>query len=249
MTVPEDRLMAGEKRALKVANEVLQDLNAPQLDAITDLFNVAEHFLCTFPELDFFRKERTEVHYWGPVTVAEWGARPQWPEDGGKKIFAYLKTRHRGFEEIIRTLSDLPCSTLVFAPGISESVVDQYTSSRLHFSQEPIDMDYGRESCDLAICHAGHGTTTRMLLAGRPLLLLPLNLEQLLRAMSVEKEGAGLVVHPEAKNPDYKQLLTRLTEEETFTGKARAIAERYGDLDSEAQVDEMVKRCEEIINS
>jgi UDP:flavonoid glycosyltransferase YjiC (YdhE family) len=248
INVSADRLQVGEKAALQVANEVLHDLGVSPLEAITDLFRVEENFLCTYPELDPFHKSRgSNVHYWGPITVAEWGVRPSWPESQGKKIFAYLKSRHSDFEKILQALAESPNSVVVYATGASDEIVAKYTSSKLHFSNEPIDMAYAQDECHVAVCHAGHGTTTRMLLAGRPLLLLPNNVEQILRALTVQELEAGLAVIPGKTAPDYRDLLNQLTENELFTEKARAFADRHGDFDPEVQLNDMVERCEEMM--
>jgi hypothetical protein len=110
--VSKARLQLGEQAALKVANEVLHGLGAPWLETITGLFDVAENFLCTYPELDPFHHTRgSEVRYWGPITTSEWGVRPSWPEGDGPKIFAYLKSKHRDFEKILQALAQLPGRT------------------------------------------------------------------------------------------------------------------------------------------
>jgi hypothetical protein len=74
-----------------------------------------------------------------------------------------------------------------------------------------------------------------------------MNVEQVLRARTVQNEGAGLAVIPEQTSPDYAALLRQLIEGESFTEKARAFAVRHGDMDPQAQLDAMVFRCEEIM--
>jgi UDP:flavonoid glycosyltransferase YjiC (YdhE family) len=249
LRVPAQRLKVAEEKATGIANIVLHELNAPSLNAIPDLFEVDENFLCTFAELDPYVKARPDARYWGPINIAEWGARPPWPSAPGKKIFAYLYPQYKDFKKILHLLAEGPYSTLVHVSRISEDVIKAFTSERLHFSEEPVDMAYARETCDVAICHAGPGTATAMLLAGRPLLLLPDNLECGLMARSVQKLGAGLVFNPKNKNADLKTLLRRLLEEASFTENAQAFARRYADMDQERQLAQMAERCEEIIEA
>jgi hypothetical protein len=245
---PLQRLQTGEQKALEITNQVLFDLGTPELETMVDLFNVEENFLCTFPELDPYGNARGTARHWGPISVAEWGVRAPWPDGGGQRIFAYLKVKYGQFEKLLQVLTELPCSTLVYASGVSDKVIKAYSCSRLHFSSEPVDMAYARETCDLAICHGGHGTTNQMLLAGRPLLLLPTYQEQGLRALSVQDLGAGLAVVPGlTNNPDYRALIMRLIEEESFTERARAFARQHKDHDPEALVEEMAVRCEELM--
>ena len=72
----------------------------------------------------------------------------------------------------------------------------------------------------------GHGTTAAMLLAGKPVLLLPQHLEMLHIARSVEKAGAGLSA-PTLKPAGIRGKLARLLQEPGFGERARAIAARY----------------------
>jgi hypothetical protein len=79
------------------------------------------------------------------------------------------------------------------------------------------------------------------------LLLLPLFVEQVLRALTVQKQGAGIGVMLGKDNPDYAGNLLKLIEDDSYTQNARAFADRYGDLDPEAQIRGMVDRCEEVM--
>ena len=65
-----------------------------------------------------------------------------------------------------------------------------------------------------------------MLLAGKPVLLLPQHLEMLHIARSVEKAGAGLSA-PALKPEGIRHKLARLLQEPGFGEHARAIAARY----------------------
>jgi UDP:flavonoid glycosyltransferase YjiC (YdhE family) len=176
-------------------------------------------------------------------------SRPAWPDAGGKKILAYLNPIYRDFEIILQVLSSLPCCTLVIAAGVSEKIVQKYSGPSLQFTRGLVDLETVRHECDLTVCHAAHGTTNHMLLAGRPLLLLPIYLEQTLTAINVLKRGAGLVVDPAEKTPDYKKLILRLIEDGSFTESAQAIASKYRDLDLDYQLEQMLLRCEELMGN
>jgi len=59
-------------------------------------------------------------------------------------------------------------------------------------SLKPAPMTAVQGECDLAIIHGGSGTSSALLLAGRPLLLLPTQLERTVFARNNEKMGAGI---------------------------------------------------------
>ena len=66
---------------------------------------------------------------------------------------------------------------------------------------------------------SGTGTATESLLAGKPVLMLPTNLEQLMTAYRMQDIGAGLYTH--ASNPDkLESKLKMLLETDSFKKKA-----------------------------
>lgn len=246
LDVPQSRLVQSDAVALITINQVLAELELPPLHCLSDLFAVEEDFLCTFAELDHY-PNREFARYWGPVFSLEGVAVPEWPIAPGLRLFAYLHHRHRDFQSILQALHRLPNPVLIHAPGIPESLVQRYQTETLRFSTQPLNMAQVRQTCDVGICHAGHGTTTALLLAGIPLLLLPMHLEAYLLSQRVVELGAGLLVSPEASSPDYAHLIQQLLENPTFAERARAFASRYADFDQTIQLGAMADRCEELM--
>ena len=86
--------------------------------------------------------------------------------------------------------------------------------------------------------------TAQALLAGKPVLLLPTQLEQFLIMRRVVRFGAGLGISPEAPNPDYASALGALTEKAGYAAKAREFAERYARHERGAALATMIARIE-----
>jgi UDP:flavonoid glycosyltransferase YjiC (YdhE family) len=101
--------------------------------------------------------------------------------------------------------------------------------------------------CDLGICHSGANSVYALVTAGRPVLLLPLHLEQMMTAKRVLELGAGLVVDYEQPPPDFAGLLQRLLEEPAFAEAARVVASRHAGDDPAARVVRIADRLEELI--
>lgn len=247
LPVPPARLVAAEQSALATANAVLTALDAPALVQLADLFDVDEDFLCTFAELDHYQG-RGEARYWGPRFHVEGGDTPAWPDGEGARIFAYLKHECAGFDEMMRLLGRLPYRTLAHVPGLSEARRRGYETPRLWVSPRPVNMCHVGANCELAVCNAGMGTVAALLLAGRPLLLLPMHLEQIITARNVIRLGAGLVIRPVDQAADYQGLLERLLADRTFADQARAFAERHAGFDPQVQVVQIAQRCEEVLS-
>ncbi|MEW5942910.1 MAG: nucleotide disphospho-sugar-binding domain-containing protein [Pseudomonadota bacterium] len=248
LKVPQARLADSERRVLEVANSVLAGARAPQLPMLADLFDVEENFLCTFPELDHY-PGRGGGKYWGPRFSLEEGAAIVWPEGGGKKIFAYLKPGYLHFEKILQALADLPARTVIHAPSLPESLLSQYQRPHMKFYRQPVRMKQAAEECDLAVCHGGAGTVSAMLLAGRPILLLPMHLEQHLLACRAAELGAALMVDQDNADPNYAELLGRLLVDPAYSRQAQAFAEGHADFDQREQSERIARRCEELIRN
>ena len=118
----------------------------------------------------------------------------------------------------------------------------------LRFETQPLDLKRVGEECDLAILNAGHNATIALLLAGRPLLLLPIYLEQGVCARTVRRLGMGL----DASCRNGAQVIERLDAmlaSTQFTEAARQFAARYAKFDSARQIEKMHQRLDELLAS
>ena len=100
--------------------------------------------------------------------------------------------------------------------------------------------------CDLAVLHAGQGATAAVLLAGKPILQIPLVLEQRLTADAVVRLGAG---ERAAANdpPAVGEKLDAMLASDRYATAARSFAAKYAGFDPAAQVERMAGRVEELL--
>lgn len=238
------RLRYEEDRVLEHANRVLRTLAAAPLSNLAELYDrVDEHFLATFAELDHY-PGRTGATYWGAWPYIG-GAPPSWPTGAGPRVFAYLKP----FPELPTLLDRLSRSgspTLIVPDGIDESLQQRYASPTLRFERESLDLRKVGQDCDVAVLNATHGTTVAMLLAGKPLLQIPIFLEQAHLAMAVERLGAGVAASP-AKPDEVLAGVARLLSSSDYGEAARRFAQRYADYDPTAKINRMVDRAETLL--
>ncbi|HEX5339761.1 MAG TPA: nucleotide disphospho-sugar-binding domain-containing protein [Gammaproteobacteria bacterium] len=224
------QLANDETAVLAVMNSALAKFPAAPLQRLAQLFAVDAQALFTLRELDNYSAHR-QADYWGPVPAGP-GAAPEWPAGDGKRIFAYLR-RFDTLPALLASLRDSGQPTLIYLPQQPRELISRFEGGNLHFSTVPLDMDAVTRQCDLAVLHAGHGVTAALLLAGKPMLLLPLHLEMLLTARAVTRLGAGLAA-PELKPAGMQRKLMRLLQEPAFGAAARDFAERYAGLDVKA---------------
>lgn len=245
-SVPADRLAAAEHGALHSINAVLAHFGKSPLAGVANLFDAAEDTLLGFPELDHY-EHRGPARYWGNLPDAGIGTRPAWPPQGGPRLFAYLRPEVRHHEAALQALQALGHPAVVFFPGVSPELRARYAAPHLAFADAPVDLNQSSQEATAAITYANLSTTTRFLLAGKPLLLLPSHLEQFLMARRVEQMGAGLLVDPEKPAGDLPQKLQRVVTAPVFADNAQAFARKYAAFPQDTIVAHLVRRIEEIV--
>ena len=171
------------------------------------------------------------------------GAEVRWPPSEGPKVFAYLKAGYVGLEAILSALHGLPGSVLVHTPGVARKTVQQFTSARMTFSIQPLDMDQVRSSCDLALCHGGGGTTAALLLAGKPLVLFPMHMEQAMTARRLSELGVAITVVPEACG-QLPRLLKKALSDSTLSQAAQKFSTGHDNYQQQNTIRLAADRCE-----
>jgi UDP:flavonoid glycosyltransferase YjiC (YdhE family) len=245
LALPPGQLDALENQALASINAVLERFGQPPLGAVACLFDVAEDTLLGFPELDHYA-DRGPARYWGNLLDPGVGDAPAWPKLQGKRIFGYLRTGTRHHEAALAALHALGQPTIVFFPDAPPALLERYAAPHLVFSATLLDLAQTAREADAAITYASFTTTTSFLLMGKPLLLLPGQLEQFLLARRVEEMGAGLMVNPEQPPVDLELKLRRVLLEPDFTLNAQAFARKYANFPQDTIIAHLVRRIEEI---
>src|SRR5207237_282433 len=134
------------------------------------------------------------------------------------------------------------------APGAEERILRRYGAPSLAFSPAPIHMAKATAECDLVICHAGSGTVGASLLAGRPLVLMPLHLEQSLTARNVVKLGAGVMADDDVQSVSYRRIVTEALRNPVYKEQATSFARRYADFDQNRQIERIAARCGDLLS-
>ncbi len=120
---------------------------------------------------------------------------------------------------------------MLYVPGVQAEIVQEFTSAHVQFSADPLNMNQAANECDVAILNATHGSVATFLLAGKPMLLLPIFLEQRITAERVTALRAGGALpadHMDQSAPLLKQLLE--------SDRHRLSAEKFRDRYHEFQL-------------
>jgi UDP:flavonoid glycosyltransferase YjiC (YdhE family) len=104
----------------------------------------------------------------------------------------------------------------------------------------------GRE-CDLAILNGNHGLTAAMLLAGRPMLQLPIYLEQAHNALGAQR--MGMAVSAGIDRPqEIRRVLGLLLESDAYRTAAEGMACKYSHFSAQEQIGHVLDRIGQLLN-
>lgn len=246
LNVSPERLMQSDQRVLTTINTVMETLSAQPLERLSEIFACSKHFLITFSELDPY-PSRNPIQYYGPILSPGDGAIPEWPQGCGPKVFAYLKPRYQQIEEVLGALTSFECRTAAFVAGLPPQTLAKVQNNTTAVSHRPYDIKRAASECDFGVCHAGHGTTCELLLNGKPLLLLPMQLEQYLIAKQVVDAGAGVIVDRENPHRDFRAAVSQIINNPDLARQAKEFARRYVGSSSLSIVTRIADDCEEIV--
>jgi len=241
------RVQDSEQHAVTTANQVLVALGAPTLSGLGELRDCDDSMMCSFAELDHY-PDRNENDYLGPIFSLGQGVDLPWPASNGPKIFAYLKPEFAALDAILAGLQKSGSSVLAHVPGAARQTLQTFSTGSMVVSAEPLDIARMRASCDLAICHGGAGTTAAMLLAGKPLMVFPMQMEQTMAAHRLVGMGVATVLAAEA-GAQMPRLLKKTLADASLAQAARAFAQRYQDYDQSHTIRAAADRCEAALHA
>jgi len=155
------------------------------------LFRGTLDLLTTLPELDPLGP-RDEA-YVGVIGAGGEGLRETWSGPGRPRVLAYLKPRDPRFAGALAALGECAAEAMVAAPGLAASPAPPKDASHVRVFTQPLALSALLDSADLCVGHGGPGFAAAALLAGVPLVLLPMHVEQERIAERLRQQGLALV--------------------------------------------------------
>jgi hypothetical protein len=200
-----------------VFDRLSRGASAPRVAA--DVFDADAHLLCTLPELDPFGS-RDGVEYLGPQGDARTGASVAWRKGKELKVFAYLKARDTRFRAIVEALAQLRGDAIVAAPDATPDQAVALCSAGVRVIPDAVQLEGFLDDADLCVFHAGPGLAARALVAGVPMALLPMQLEQFLVGRRLVAAGVAGMVAPEGAMPDLRAWFADVAANQSLRAKA-----------------------------
>ncbi len=210
-----------EELDARLATAIARGLGAAPV-ALRELFQPGADLICTFAQLDPLGPRAVE--YLGPVDGEGEGLSIAWKGEAHPRIFAYLKPRDARFGVLLRALRALGGDAVVAAPGLAAAEAAAASSASLRVVPDAVLPGPLLDSADLCVSHAGPGMAAHALLAGVPMALLPMHLEQFLVARRLAAAGIGVMVAPGETLAEPEAWLRQAVEDAGLRERSRAHA-------------------------
>lgn len=190
----DDLIDRQEKRVLQQINTVLSRQERPALACLADLFVTDRVVISTFPEFDPYNSVRKNADYC--VGVSTQPAKPavQFANSKKPRILVYLKTGYPQFEQLVVALSRCDAAVFIACPQGKPEQFRAYLSDTFQVSFELVNLQDAMANVDLFVGHGNGASVQESLIAGTPLLILPIQLEQLLVGKKIQECGVGVLV-------------------------------------------------------
>jgi UDP:flavonoid glycosyltransferase YjiC (YdhE family) len=235
-----DGVHARENGILACANAAARQIGMPPLANLAQVLAVDHEFLSTWAEFDHYRSRSNTPDYLGPNFRTDQGCPVDWPAGDGLRVLAYLKPEFPWGEQLLQALESIAANAIVAIPGADAAATSTRSRPRLRIVAKAVRLDTLLGQADLVICHAGEGTLAPTLLAGKPVLMLPMTAEQFILSQRVAELGVGTTIAAEQRCPDFAKIIAELGTQSRFRNAAIAFAQRHVGYDSVRQYEQIV---------
>jgi MGT family glycosyltransferase len=238
---------------LPMLNEARASLHLAPLPHVMELFDRPARLLIAVSAAFDFAPDFLpgNVRYIGPLLDTSNWSKPwssPWSHgDRPRALISFSTTNQDQTEALQRTINaagsvDMD-AVATLGPALEEKTLRAPDNVTLLPSAPH---DAVMKEASLVVSHGGHGTTSRALAHGLPLLVMPFGRDQGDIAARVEARGVGLVLPLAATEAEIAAAMTRLIREPQFLAAAR----RFKDIiAAEVRESPLVAEMEEIVRA
>ncbi len=204
-----------------------------RLEELSDLYAIGTQLLTTFPEIDCFGPRHGEVRYVGPIITVDSGIALDWASDARSsgtpfRVLVYLKPSPALVPVLIYLRTVMRAEVIAILQELPPMVVGHLRSVGIRVVDSAVQLNRLLADAHLVVSNAGHGVAAAALLAGVPLLTIPLTVDQFLLASKLESIGAAAVMPDSDANLRLRDgTVAQLLCEGAHREAARAFAQRY----------------------
>lgn len=232
------RPLLPQEQILGIVQQAQRRRARPIPDSLGGIFAPAVRLVCTFPELDPYRKVRSEPAV-GPL-----GSLPApAPLPAAPAYFAYLSPDYAGVDNLLATLASTGLPGSVYVRGAPRLLVDFLRGRGLVVHDRPVPLGEVLPGVSLLLHHAGAGTSEAALAAGRLQLLFPQHLEQTLTSQALTDLGVATYLTGEQPLDALHRSLGQLLGDNSAAERAQSWAQQLRARGLPDPLPYVVQRC------
>ena len=196
--------------------------------SLRELFGSASRIFDCVAEADP-HGPRSLDDYVGPLGRWQCTAEASWSRGAGlRKAFAYLRERG-AIEAFAAATAQRDWDVFCVSPGWRGNAMP--FGPNFTISAAPVNIELALHDCDAVFNYGSSTMVSQTIIAGRPQLMMPSDIEKWTIASKVEKHGLGMLVLPTG---DLGTAIRGL-ESALLTDRAAAVATQYARLDLQAR--------------
>jgi UDP:flavonoid glycosyltransferase YjiC (YdhE family) len=220
LLLPRQKLLLPEIRIVQTIREVQEQRQRPCPPTLPALFQSGERFVTVLPEMDVYGSVRKEPQV-GPL-VPRLGD----PMPGAKELefFAYLSADCRGLNVLLAGLGKSGINGAAYIRGADADLRATLSFFGTKIRETPASLEEILPEISLVIHHGGVGLAQQALAAGRPQVIFPRHLEQMLNAQLVQQLGVGEYMAGEFFAPQVTRIVRQVAEGGGYQERARNTA-------------------------
>ncbi len=192
------------------------------LERLTDIHAVAVHLVRGLSVFDPYANCR-RTPFIPPLPHL-----PPVPDGSGEEVFVYFSTREHREQDIVEALERLDLPARLYLPAFDPEQRARIRSTARHIVDAPVSPAEIVGRARMILCAAQSGTVSLALLAGLPVVALPVDLEKSVTARAAEATGTCRVLWPATRDADAILQAVRACHDDTAAGRrARSLAPRF----------------------
>jgi MGT family glycosyltransferase len=248
------RFVAIMNEWLPMLNEARASLNLAPYDHVLELFDRPARFLIAMSAAFDFPADRLpgNVRYIGPLLDSSdwskpWNSPWSHASDRPRALVSFSTTNQDQADVLQRTVNAIGRMKMEAVVTLGPALKDVSLHAPANVTLLPnAPHDAVMKEVSLVVTHGGHGTVSRALSHGLPLLVMPMGRDQGDIAARVEARGVGLTLAPTAAETEIADAINRLIEGPKFRAAARQLRDIIG---AEIRKTGLVSELEHVVHA
>ncbi len=236
--VPGAEPVAPPEQLLAVIGEVQRRRGRPAPETLTGLLKAAARFPAGVPELDPYQSTRREPCV-GPLHELVGPLAPP----AQPRFFAYLAADVPVTERVLTALARSECPGSAYLRGASLGMRERFRKQGFDILETPAPIADVLPHASVVVHHASSSLAHDALFAGRPQLVFPGHLENILNAQLLGRLGVGTYLLGQFSEEQVRQALHALLTERHYMERAQALAQSLRGRGPWRALPRIVERC------